>query len=688
MPISELNKDNQERLLNRELSWLEFNKRVLAEAMDLSNPLLERLKFTGIVSSNFDEFFMVRISSLEDGSVECRHARAMARELIKMQNSYFLQTLVPELAKAGIVRVERRALNEFQLSYIRNFFQKELFPVLTPIAFSENEKIPTLGNLALYLTVILQKPGISKKDFAVIEIPKNFPRMIALPQSTGFSFVLLEDVVSLFMRELFTGYEIVDQGLMRLTRGAEFNIDEDRDDDFAQVMSEALRARRRGEIIRVEISASETLTQFLKTKLELSDEVIDPVESWFDLKAVSNIAYQPGFDELKRPEWGPRQSIEFSNADDIWELIKQKDVCLQHPYESFDAFLKFINDASTDPDVLAIKQTLYRAGKDSAVMRALERAAENGKQVTALVELKARFDEERNIEWAKRLEIAGANVLYGVRGLKTHAKACLVIRREPEGIKRYAHLSTGNYNEKTARLYSDIGFFTSDEAIAGDLSAFFNMITGFSEPASWAKIDVAPFTLKRKLLRLITRESMRSSAEKPGLIMAKLNSLVDPIVIEALYRASKAGVRIKLNVRGICCLKPGVPGLSDRIEVTSLVDMFLEHSRIFYFQNGGDEEVYLSSADWMPRNLDRRVEVMFPIESKEIKKEMIQLLDIYFRDNVKSWKLGPDGSYQKLESDPKKRFRAQEFLCKRILEREEASLKSPPRELKPQKPKS
>lgn len=687
MPTSEINKNSQEHLLDRELSWLQFNERVLAEAMDPSNPLLERLKFIGIVSSNFDEFFMVRIAGLKSGSENAGQVRAKAQELIKTQNSHFMSALLPELEKAGISRVKKQALNDFQLSYLRNFFTKELFPVLTPIAISENEKIPTLGNLALYMVAALLKPGSSKQDFAVIEIPKNLPRMIALPQSAGFSFVLLEDIVSLFMSELFTGYEIVDQGLMRLTRGAEFNIDEDRDDDFAQVMSEALRARRHGDIVRAELAASPALAKSLKTMLELSDEVICPVESWFDLKTISQIAFQPGFDEFKRLEWGPRASVEFADADDVWELIKQKDVCLQHPYESFDAFLQFINAASIDPDVLAIKQTLYRAGKDSAVMRALERAAENGKQVTALVELKARFDEERNIEWAKRLEIAGANVLYGVRGLKTHAKACLVIRRESEGIKRYAHLSTGNYNEKTARLYSDIGIFTSDESITGDLSAFFNMITGFSEPANWNKIDVAPFTLKRKLLRLITRESMRASAEKPGLIMAKMNSLVDPMVIEALYRASQSGVKIKLNVRGICCLKPGVPGLSENIEVTSLVDMFLEHSRIFYFQNGGDEEVYLASADWMPRNLDRRVEIMFPVESKEIKKELTQLLDVYFKDNVKSWKLLSDGSYKKIESDSKKKFRAQEFLCKRILEREENSLKAPPRELKPQKPK-
>ncbi len=687
MPTSEINKDIQDRLLNREISWLQFNERVLAEAMDAANPLLERLKFIGIVSSNFDEFFMVRVAGLKSGSEEARQVRAKAHQLIQVQNDYFLKTLIPELEKAGISRIKKQALNEFQLSYIRHFFEKELFPVLTPIAISENERTPTLGNLALYMVVSLLKPGAVKQEFAAIEIPRNLPRMISLPQSAGFSFVLLEDVVSLFASELFTGYEIIDQGLMRLTRGAEFNIDEDRDDDFAQVMSEALRARRHGDIVRAELAASAVLTQFLKTRLEFSDEVICPVESWFDLKTISQIAFRPGFDEFKQPEWGPRASVEFANVDDIWELIKQKDVCVQHPYESFDAFLQFINAASADPDVLAIKQTLYRAGKDSAVMRALERAAENGKQVTALVELKARFDEERNIEWAKRLEIAGANVLYGVRGLKTHAKACLVIRREPEGIKRYAHLSTGNYNEKTARLYSDVGLFTCDEGIAGDLSAFFNMITGFSEPASWNKIDVAPFTLKRKLLRLITRESMRSSTEKPGLIMAKMNSLVDPIVIEALYRASKAGVKIKLNVRGICCLKPGVQGLSDNIEVTSLVDMFLEHARIFYFQNGGEDEVYLASADWMPRNLDRRVEIMFPIESKEIKKELTQLLDIYFKDNVKSWKLLPDGNYQKVETDSRKKFRAQEFLCKRILDREEASLQAPPRELKPQKPK-
>jgi len=679
--------ETKEKLFDRELSWLEFNARVLAEAMDPTNPLLERLKFIGIVSSNFDEFFMVRMASLEeDESGKISKIRNKAYEIISRQNDYFLNTIIPELEKAGIVRVPLQALDERQKEYLKNFFRKELFPVLTPIAICEGKPAPSLVNMSLYAVAGVMKPGRQQEEFAVIEMPKNFPRIVTLPSESGYPFILIEDIVSLFASELFVGCEIKSQGLARLTRGAEMTFDEEKDEDFAKVMTEALRMRRQSNILRLEVSAPEKMVHFLKRELNIGDEEVCRINSWFDLKTISHLAFVPAFPELKRPSWVPKAVPDFENADDLWDLLKKKEVLVHHPYDSFDPVVRFVSQAADDPDVLAIKQTLYRTGQESAIVSALARAAENGKRVTALVELKARFDEEKNIKWARNLEIAGASVLYGVAGYKTHAKACLVVRREPEGIRRYLHLSTGNYNEKTAQLYSDIGFFSSNEELASDLSAFFNVITGYSEPVSFNKIEIAPYGLKRKLLRLIRREEMRAR-EKSGLIIAKMNSLVDPEMIDALYKASQAGCQIKLNVRGICCLRPGIKGLSENIDVISIVDMFLEHSRIFYFANGGDEEIYLSSADWMPRNLDRRVEIMFPVESKENKGELIDLLKLYFKDNVKAWRLQTDGAYLKLEPGEHRKFRVQDYLCQKAAEREDQLFKSAPKVLKPQKPK-
>lgn len=677
-----------EKLFNRELSWLEFNSRVLAEAMDPSNPLLERLKFIGIVSSNFDEFFMVRVASLEnDGDKMTKKIIERANETVEKENQYFQNVMVPELEKSGIVRVPLQALNDRQKDYLKDFFRKELFPVLTPIALSEDKPVPALVSLSLYSVIGVLKPGQkTSEEFAVIEMPKNFPRIIALPADSGYPFVLIEDIVSLFAQELFVGCEIKSQGQMRLTRGAELSLDEEKDEDFAKVMTEALRMRMQSEVVRLEVSASDKCVQFLKKELKITDDEVFKVNSWFDLKTISQLAYQPTFPELKRPAWSPRPVADFENADSVWDLLKKKDVSIILPYDSFDPVIRLLNEAANDPDVLAIKQTLYRTGSESMIVDALARAAENGKRVTALVELKARFDEEKNIKWAKRLEISGASVLYGISGLKTHAKACLIVRREPDGIKRYVHLSTGNYNEKTALIYSDIALFSSNEDLASDVSAFFNVITGYSEPTALTKIEIAPYGLKRRLLRMIRREEIRSK-EKPGLIMAKMNSLVDPEIIEALYKASQAGCQIKLNVRGICCLRPGVKGLSENIEVISIVDMFLEHARIFYFHNGGDEEVYLSSADWMPRNLDRRIEIMFPVENKEIKNSVIDLIKLYFKDNQKSWRLLPEGNYEKIEPGEHRKFRVQEYLCAKAVDRDDRENKSAPKELKPQKPK-
>lgn len=678
-----------DRFFDRELSWLEFNTRVLAEAMDETNPLLERLKFMGIVSSNLDEFFMVRVASLGETDGQLHEIYHKAFHLMDQQNDFFIKQLAPALVKSGITRLRPQDLNHEQHQYVANLFRKELMPLLTPIALRKEHPMPDLVNLSLYRVIELEDPkDIKQRRYALVENPKNYSRVITLPSEQGYAFMLIGDIVSLFAQELFPGYVIAQQGVIRLTRAAEMSIDEEQDEDFSKIMTEALRDRRKNAIVRVETSAPEAIVEFMAEKLQLDKEKIYKTDGWIDLKTISQIAFQPGFENLKRPQWVPRPVSELENALSLWKTLSEKDILVHHPYESFDAFLHFLSQAANDPDVLAIKQTLYRAANPSAVIGYLEKAAENGKQVTVLVELKARFDEQRNIEWAHRLVQAGATVLYGVAGLKTHAKACLVVRREPEGIKRYLHLSTGNYNEKTAAVYSDLGYFTTDEQLTSEVAAFFNVVTGFSQPTGFSKIEVAPFGLRRKLERLIVRETMRSRKEQKGLILAKLNSLVDRDIIEALYRASQAGVQIKLNVRGVCCLKPGLKGLSENIEVVSIVDTFLEHSRIFYFYNAGDEEIFISSADWMPRNLDRRLEILCPLENKKIKNQTLDILKLYFKDNVKSWLLHPDGTYKKKEPANEKKFRVQEYLCKQILESEKHLQSAVLQELKPQKPKT
>lgn len=676
------------RFFNRELSWIEFNARVLGEATDPTNPILERLKFLGIVSSNFDEFFMVRIAGFKPNDPLISVVRKKTYDLIAKQHDYLITHFIPELEANGICRMLPGNLNEEQTAHVRNIFKKELFPVLTPIAISDEHPTPSLVNLALYLAVTLAGSNSSTARYqALIEIPKNFPRLVELPASDRYAFILLEDVISFFAAELFPGYEVMECGLLRATRATDMTLDEEKDEDFLKIMEEALKTRRSSNIVRLEIQGSKDLVEIIKTKFGLDDSIVLPIHGWFDLKNISTLAFLPRFKHLRHFEWVPKIKHVFDDTDDMWALIRERDIYLHHPYDSFETVARFVELAAHDPDVLAIKQTLYRIGQDSPIIRSLERAAESGKRVTVLVELKARFDEDSNIEWAKRLERSGASVLYGVAGFKTHAKACLVIRREPDGIKRYVHLATGNYNAKTARQYSDIGIFSVNDELGDDVTAFFNMITGYSQPVAWKKIEVAPYGLKRRLIRLILREAMRKREGRSALIMAKMNALVDEEVMEALYKASQAGVQVKLNVRGICCLKPGVLGLSDNIEVVSVVDMFLEHSRMFYFENGGDRELFLSSADWMPRNLERRIELMFPVEAKEIKSELIDILQSYFRDNTKSWQLASDGTYSKKEGDPKKKFRAQEYMMRKTSERDALAAKTPPLEIKPQKPR-
>ncbi len=628
--------------------------------------------------------------------------------------------LVPELEEAGLRRKLPHELSRAQEEYVRRLFDRELFPVLSPVALTGERAVPALNNLSVYLVFEVTPPGAAgagreatrdsgssssanagpssdsdsdsdsdggDSEFAVVEIPPNLSRMIALPGESGYSFVLLEDVVRTHGASLFQGYEIGDTALMRLTRGAEMALDEERDENFAQVMAEALRERRRGEIMRLEVAGPSRIVRFLERRLAVPQSRQFRQSAWFDLRSISSLAFLPGFDEHKRERWKPRANPALGASEDLWETLREKDRLLHLPYESFEPVVRFVTEAAEDPDVLAIKQTLYRTASDSRFVQALERAAENGKRVTVLVELKARFDEAENIQWARRLERAGASVVYGVARLKTHAKACLVVRREPDGIRRYAHLATGNYTESTARIYSDLGLFTSDDTLTADVSALFNMITGFSKPLGLGKLVIAPLEMKKALLRKVKREAQRAREGARAQISLKMNSLADEEMIEALYEASRAGVEVRLNVRGICRLVPGVPGMSENIRVISIVDQFLEHSRIFHFHNGGDDEVWLSSADWMPRNLDRRIETMFPVQNSALRKEVLEILDTYFRDDVRSWELLPDGSFERVPapSHPERAFRAQGHFCRIAKERDERAKRALPTELEPRR---
>lgn len=667
--------EDLEKYIDRELSWLDFNERVLGEALDEKNPLLERLKFLGIVSSNLDEFFMVRVAGLRPSDLIYSKVYTKAFMLMNRQNRYFMDHIVEALDDADIVRAKPDELNAVDLSFLEKIFKNDLMPLLTPIALRDDSDLSLLINLGLYQIYELASESEDLK-IAVVEIPKTYPRMIRMPSTRGRKFILGEDLISIFAEQLFTGYNIKAKGLLRVTRAMDLSVDDENDQDYAEVITEALRAVRQNHVVRLEVAASNSIVNFLKEKLQLSDERIFRHTGWFELQSIASLAFEPGFDHLKREVWNSQHVVELEQRDDIWSLLKEKDMLVHQPYESFDAFLHFLKQASTDSDVLAIKMTLYRTANPSAVVKHLEHAIECGKRVTVLVELKARFDEKRNVEWAKRLVDAGATVLYGVARLKTHSKACLVVRREAEGIKRYVHLSTGNYNEKTAQIYSDLSFFSAREDLTSDIAAFFNVITGYSQPIDFLKIAMAPFGLRRKFERLTMREAMRSNKKVSGLIMAKMNSLVDQRMIDALYKASQAGVKILLNVRGICCLKPGVEGLSENIEVVSVVDMFLEHSRIFYFYNGGEEDVYLSSADWMPRNFDRRIELMFPIEDAQMKNEIKNMLLMYFKDNQKSWILTRGGKYEKKKDDVVP-FQVQKYFCENAFKKNSAKRVSP-----------
>jgi len=669
------------QLLNRELSWLEFNARVLEEACDPSVPPLERLKFLSICSSNLDEFFMVRVGGLRQLQAEGKEVRSpegrtvaaqladltqRTRQLVADQYAC-LQQLQPALSAAGIEPVPAAQLTPKQQAQIERIFHRDLQPVLSPVAVEKSESFRWLPGLTLVLLVRLKPaPDAPRKHrFALLRLPRSFNRFIALGDADGYRYIALEEIVAHYVGELFPGETVTECVPFRITRNADLALRTDKAGDLLVQMREVLDARKSGACVRLEIETrlSKASRAFLQTAFHITDEQVYLVPGPVDLSAFRSFFKLPGFESLKDLPFAPQASPHVPANTSMFDLIARQDLLLFHPYETFEPVVRFLEQAADDPHVLAIKQILYRTNDKSRIIAALTRAAAKGKQVTVLVELKARFDEARNIEWAQTLERAGAEVIYGLKHLKVHAKVCIIVRREPAGIRRYVHFATGNYNEVTAMLYSDIGLFTCHEDFAADATAFFNTLTGYSQPVRYRKIEAAPHGILPRLLELIETEIAARQRGQPARIVAKCNALVHQEVIAALYRAAQAGVEIRLNIRGICCLRPGVPGLSDNITVTSVVDRFLEHSRIFHFHNGGDPRVFISSADWMPRNLERRVELLVPVEDEICKARLIAILDRCCADNVKARRLLPDGHYERVQpAAHEPRLRSQELF--------------------------
>jgi polyphosphate kinase len=663
------------RYLNRFLTWLAFNERVLDEARDATNPILERARFLGIFASNLDEFFMIRVAGIRElvrAGVDHREpdgtqaldllARIVerTRELSARAASVHADEIVPALRTSGVRFLAPGELLGQERITVDRLFQREIFPVLTPSAVDPALPAPHVTNLALYLAVMLEASGETK--FAIVQLPRIAPRWIHVGGRAP-RFVLLEDAVREHLGALFEGHTVTEAVAFRVTRDADFATDDQEAEDLVDAVHQVLSSRTHGEPIRLEVEegASEALVERLMRALALEPNEVYRLPAPLDLRFLIDFSRLPSLPAPRAEPWPPQPQPGIPPGEALWGEIAKRDILLFHPYESFEPVLRLLRLAADDPDVLAIKQTLYRTSSTSEVVRALERAASSGKQVTVLIELSARFDEERNVNWARRLEDAGAQVLYGLAGLKAHAKALLIVRRGPEGIERYAHIGTGNYNERTALDYSDLSLLTAGEDVCADLTSFFNVVTGYSEPLPWRRIAMAPLGLRQRLLGLIRREIDRTAAEGPGQIRAKMNALVDVPLIDALYEASAAGVKIDLNVRGSCLLRPGVKGQSENIRVVTLVDRFLEHSRIFEFRNGGDAEVYIGSADWMPRNLDRRVELVVPVLDPGHRERLSRILDTLLSDNVKARELRPDGTLVKRDGR-RRQMRAQEIF--------------------------
>jgi polyphosphate kinase len=666
--------DDRELFINRELSWLEFNARVLEEAQDKRRPLLERLKFLAIFSSNLDEFFMIRVGGLRqrdpndvassesgDGLTTAQVLGAVStrvHELVALQNKVFREEVLPGLAEAGLKIIRAKDIKGAEDKALDARFVRDMQPVLTPMAIDPAHPFPHIQNRQLYIAALLKAKAqgrlrAPKTFLGIVPLPALLPRFIPLSAGEGKDhFVLLEDLIGENLEKIFSGFEATERACFRLTRDQDFELSDQDSDDLLRQIQTGLAKRKQGIEVRLEISAGAT------------DKMRESLLKWFDVEAPDiyevdgplNLAGfwalhgLPGYAPLRDPLYVPQIGAALRRAKgDLFTMARSGDILLHHPYEAFDTVVDFLDQAAADPQVLAIKQTLYRAGRNSPVVAALARAAERDKQVTVLIELKARFDEEANIEWARTLEKAGAHVVYGVPGLKTHAKCVLVVRRDTDRIRRYVHLSTGNYNPWTARTYTDVGLITTDDRLGEDASALFDMLTAYVQPARWNRMRVAPHGLREWVIEMVEREVEHHKAGRPARIAAKINGLVDRDVIRALYKASKAGVPIDLVVRGICCLRPGLPGVSETIQVRSIVGRYLEHSRIAYFANGGAPEVYMTSADWMPRNFDRRVEIAYPVESEPVKRRVIdEILGAALRDDANARVLGPDGRYARV----------------------------------------
>ena len=672
-----------ESFLNRELSWLEFNLRVLEEAENTENPLMERLKFLAIFSSNLDEFFMVRLAGVReqafgesapqdyapDGLSAIEQLKAVAKrtqDLVARQYRCLKDSIGPAMAAEGFQLLRYDSLEGQQREHVDRFFQDRILPILTPMAVDPAHPSPRYHNRGLYLGVMLEHAeGLGpNRLFAVVQVPQVLPRIVVVPSTSPgrTSFVLLEDVVAARLPELFGGFQVRSWTSFRITRDSDLELLEQESDDMLRLIEDRLKARQRGQAVRIEIAskADESLAHMIIDAEDLHDGTSDGygevyrIDGPLDLTALWDLYKLPGFEKLHDKPFIPRlpRGLERRRGD-IFSAIAAGDILLHHPYESFDPVVEFVTSAANDPRVLAIKQTLYRTSGDSPISRALITAAESGKQVTALVELKARFDEANNVNWARQMERAGVHVVFGFLDLKTHCKVSMVVRNEGQRLRRYVHLGTGNYNPTTASTYTDLGLFTADEAIAEDASALFNLLTGYSQGHAWRKLVVAPNDLHRRTLELIEEQTQRAIAGRPSRIFAKLNSLVDHTVIEALYRASQAGVPIDIVPRGICCLRPGVRGLSETIRVRSIVDRFLEHSRIYVFGPDEEAKVYLSSADWMPRNFFRRVELMFPVLAPELSSRILkEIIPVYLADNMRARQLDRDGVFHLLHPGP------------------------------------
>ena len=692
MSGKELDFKNPKYYTNRELSWILFNKRVLNEARDKSIPLFERLKFLSITASNLDEFFMIRVASLKDmvsvkydkpdiaGMTPQEQLNALneaTHELVALQYSTYSRSLLPLLEKNGLHVIQAHEdLSKSEKAYIDRYFKDNIYPVLTPMAVDSSRPFPLIRNKSLNLGALVKKKGEEEElEFATVQVPSVLPRIIEIPtgEEGKRKVILLEEVIEKNMDQLFLNYDIVCAHPFRIMRNADLTIEEDEAADLLKEIEKQLKKRQWGQAIRLEVEAGidSRLLKIIEKELHINEEDIYRIAGPLDLTFLMKMYGMEGYGHLKKEKFIPQPVPEMEGEGSIFEKIQRNDILLFHPYQTFSPVVEFIQQAAKDPQVLAIKQTLYRVSGNSPIIAALAQAAENGKQVSVLVELKARFDEENNIVWAKMLEKAGCHVIYGLVGLKTHSKITLVVRKEEDGIARYVHLGTGNYNDATAKLYTDMGLLTCSEAIGEDATAVFNMLSGYSEPLNWNKLSLAPLWLKEKFLYLIGRETENARKGRKGKIIAKVNSLCDKDIIAALYEASAAGVKIHLIVRGICCLKVGIPGVSENIKVRSIVGNFLEHSRIFYFENDGEYEIYMGSADWMPRNLERRVEILFPIEKEELKKQVVHILDVQLRDTVKANVLTKDDIYEKVDKRGKSHLDSQEEFCREAIEKAE-----------------